>query len=403
MTANPKVPVTQPSAAPEKTRERLRSYGFLLGAIFLHVVLFLLVATWIIFAPPAEPPDAIFAPVAIKPPPPPPPQPPANSGGGSQNPTEPQIQVTPPSNPVSIVHSIAPSNFNVETTKVNVPTLPDSFTEASGNSLGQNGSDGSGLGAGNPFGSGASDQVAFTGIFYDLKQSPDHVSTKMTADKEQALLKEFFAHGWSEAEFKRNYLNSRKPLFTNEFMIPFQYSTAGPAAFGLQKVSQPGFWAIVYHVTIKPTRTGDFCLAGFGDDFLVVRVNGTIVLDSGWFPPITDFVRDKTYPHGPWLNDRENRDSTTYGNANVGDKFHIDAGQDLTMDVLISDAYPAGGIGRIGYFLFLLEADKEYTTKDSQGNYVLPLLQLHPDPNVKRDGEYPPFTCNPGDALIGAQ
>ena len=385
-------------------RDRLMSSGFLLGAILLHVVVFLMVATWILFAPPAELPDIVFSPVITKPPPPPPPAPPAPAGGGSQNPLEPQTVVTPPSNPPAIVHVVAPASFNVTASKVILPNLPDSFTVASGTSLGDSGATGSDLGSGSPFGVATSDQPSFSGTFYDFKQSPDHVSTHMTsvkdADKEQDILKDFFANNWDEATFKRNYLSSRKPLFANEIMIPFQYSTGGPAAFGLQDECKPGFWAIVYHVKINPTRSGTFNLAGFGDDFLVARVNGVIVLDAGYYPPVTDFKRTTSYRAGPWLDRTNAGGNKTYGDAVVGDKFHVNAGDELTIDVLISDAYPAGGKGRCGYFLYLL--DKEYTAKDDKGNFVLPLLQIHTNPNVKRDGEYPPFTCRPEDALINS-
>jgi hypothetical protein len=88
-----------------------------------------------------------------------------------------------------------------------------------------------------------------------------------------------------------------------------------------------------------------------------------------------------------------------YGYAMVGDKFHITAGNELTIDVLIADSNASSNGGRCGYFLFLLE-DKDYTTKDDKGNLVLPLLQIHASPNVKRDGECPPFTCLPEEALI---
>jgi hypothetical protein len=45
--------------------------------------------------------------------------------------------------------------------------------------------------------------------------------------------------------------------------------------------------------------------------------------------------------------------------------------------------------------------DRDYP-QDAQGNYIFPLLQIHPDADVKRTGEYPPFTCQPEDALTGS-
>jgi hypothetical protein len=223
----------------------------------------------------------------------------------------------------------------------------------------------------------------------------------MDAKTQQDVFKNFFANGWDESSFKQNYLSSKKPLFANEIIIPFQFSSGGPAAFGLQNVSKPGYWAVIYHVKINPTRSGDFSLAGFGDDFLVARVNGVNVLDSGYYPPVTTCQRLKSYPAGPWLNRAYTSSNKAYGSTVVGDQFHINAGDDFSLDVLISDAIAnAGGKGRCGYFLFLLE-DRDYP-QDAKGNYIFPLLQIHPDAEVKRTGEYPPFTCLPEDALTGS-
>jgi len=314
---------------------------------------------------------------------------------------EPQTVVTPPSNPPAIVHVVAPASFNVTASKVILPNLPDSFTVASGTSLGDSGATGSDLGSGNPFGVATSDQASFSGTFYDLKQSPDHVAIKMDQAPEHDALTAFCAGGWDEESFKKSYFSSSKPLFANEIMIPIQPSIGAPAAFGVQNECKAGYWAILYHVKINPTRSGNFTLAGYGDDYLVARVNGVEVLDTGTASPVTKLKRGKSYPPGPWLDPKHVSDKMKYGYAMVGDKFHITAGNDLSIDVLIADSNASSNGGRCGYFLFLLE-DKDYTVKDDKGNFVFPLLQIHPNPNVKRDGEYPPFSCNPGDALINS-
>lgn len=289
--------------------------------------------------------------------------------------------------------------------------------------MGQNGTDGSGSGTGDPFGSGTSSQLAFSGTFYDLKQTPNRKPTNMTWQGEFATLRDFFLHDWNEDTFKQNYLSSSKPIFTNEIMIPFRSSNTGPAAFGMQNRCKPGYWIVLYHVTINPTRSGDFRLAGYGDDYLVVRANGVNVLDSGWYPPASAHdlsiypapspaipcfdagssnlvKRRKVYPPGSWLSAGAHQFGKAYGQMVVGDLLHIDAGTNLTLDVLVSDAFAAGDIGRCGFFLFLLEDGKDYP-QDADGNYVLPALQLHADPTAKRTGECPPFTCKPEDALVG--
>ena len=337
----------------------------------------------------------------------------ASGPPAQQNDVEHKVEMAKRNN----VESAPPDLKRIVTTDVSAVVLPDQpeipppddtppttlsgVDGVMGMGMGGGGGGGGGNGNGNPFGVDTSDQANLAGTFYDFKQNPEHRETKMDIKKEQELLKDFFEKGWDEEILRHDYLSSPKKIYANEIMIPFQPSSSGPTAFGLQNECKPGFWAIVYHVTFKPTRTGDFCLAGYGDDFLVVRINGEDVLDSGYYPPVTSLNRDKTYRHGPWVNDKDNKDSKTYGNAVVGRQFHLDADTDLTIDVLISDAYPAGGTGRCGYFLMLLEAGKEYTQKDSAGNLILPLFQINADSNVKRTGEYPPFTCNVEDALLG--
>ncbi len=69
--------------------------------------------------------------------------------------------------------------------------------------------------------------------------------------------------------------------------------------------------------------------------------------------------------------------------------------------MLLGDAEEPTGAGRCGYFLFLLQEGKEYQ-KDLKGNPILPVFQVQPQSNLKRDGDYPPFTSNPEDALLGS-
>ncbi len=65
----------------------------------------------------------------------------------------------------------------------------------------------------------------------------------------------------------------------------------------MDKVCKPGYWVVVYHLQVTPTHTGDYQFAGYGDDFLVVRVNGKIVLDSGYYERVTDFQPSTVYPN----------------------------------------------------------------------------------------------------------
>jgi hypothetical protein len=373
------------------------SAPYLVGAILLHLVLFLMVATWVIFSAPAVHPDsASFVATKVAPPPPPPPAPPQEAGGEAQNALEPDLQVRPPPAVSSVVVSKTLSSFTLSSAHLPQPSISN-LAPAAGASLGNSGATGPGTGAGTLFGSDNNNGNGLTGYFYDLKQTPDHTPTDMNVDKEVSMLRKFFSSGWNEDDWTGKYLESQKPLYANEFLTPIIESAEGPKAFGLGNTCQPGYWCAIYHGKITSSRSGDFRAAGYGDDFLVVRINGQVVLDSGYYEPVTSFKASKIYP-GLWM---ATRPRSTYAQTVVGPSFHLDTGENVTIDVLIGDAFAPSGGGKCGYFLFLLEDGKDYPT-DASGDPIFPLLQLQANPDLKRKGLIPPFTANPEDALVGS-
>ena len=375
------------------------SAPYLVGAILLHLILFLMVATWVIFAAPAVHSDsASFVSAKAPPPPPPPPAPPQSAGGEAQNALEPDLTVRPPPAVSSAVMSKSLSSFTLNSAHMPQPSLSN-LAPPTGASLGNSGATGSSVGTGSLFGSDNNNGNGLTGYFYDLKQTPDHQATGMNVDKELPILTKFFASGWNEDDWTGKFLESEKPLYANEFLIPIIDSVEGPTAFGLGKVCQPGFWVAIYHGRISSSRSGDFRLAGYGDDFLVVRINGQVVLDSGYYPPVTRFKALKIYP-ALWLSKRPAK-RPDYAQTVEGPSFHLDTAGNVTIDVLIGDAFAPPGGGKCGYFLFLMEDGKDYPA-DAKGDPILPLLQIQASPDLKRKGELPPFTANPEDALVGS-
>jgi len=369
---------------------------FLVGAVLLHLIVFVLLATWVIFRPPVEHSDpATFGMVKIAPPPPPPPAPPQSLGGEAQSALEPSVTVTPPPTVPHIAMTQSPSTFALSASALPQPNLT-SATRAVGTGLSSTGATGSGLGVGSVFGSDNNNGNGMTGYFYDLKQTPDHKPTNIDVESEKAVLKKFFAGGWNEDDWAEKFLKSPKPLYANEIFVPIISSEEGPKAYGLGKVCQMGYWAAIYHLKITCGRTGNFRVAGFGDDYLVVRVNGSVVLDSGYYPPVTSFKREKVYP-AHWLKYKAIHPD--YGQTVVGSSFTMETGSEMTIDVLISDAFPANGSGKCGYFLFLLEEGKDYP-KDAQNDSIFPLLQVQPDSKVTRTGDHPPFSVHPEEALL---
>ncbi len=390
-------PVLQPQQKP-KTADWMSRASFFLGAVLFHLLLFLMLATFVIFKAPEVPHETTeFQAVKIAVPPPPP-APPAASGNAASSPVEPTITVTPPAAAPSAITTSASAFFNVAAVKVALPSLAN-LSPQMGSGLSGSGASGSHAGTGSVFGSEDNNGNGFTGYFYDLKQTPDYKDTGMDEEKEQKILKQFFKDGWNEDAWATQFLKSSKPLYANELMVPLRLSKEGPKAFGMEKVSQPGYWCIIYHLKVSAGHSGNYRLAGYGDDFLVARVNGQTVLDSGWFPPVTNFKREKIYAPN-WLQHR-NATHSEYGQTVVGLPFRLEVAESVTIDVLVGDANPQNGFGMCGYFLFLVQDGKDYD-KDPKDNPLLPVLQVQPSPNLKREGDYPPFTSNPEDAILGS-
>jgi hypothetical protein len=381
-------------------RERLLRSGFFLGAVLFHLLLILLLASWVIWkAPPPPPPDGFDA-AAVKLPPVV--QPPS-SGAQAANP---HFEVDPVVVPVVTMPSVITSTtsaFSVDTSKTLNETL-DRLSDqvAKGRGLDSAGG-GSGFGGGTAFGSSAGSDNQFCGYFYDLKQTPDHQATGMDLPTEESTIEAFCRQGWNDDEFATHFFRSPKPLYTNQFLIPTVFSTEGVKAFGLDGVCQPGYWMAVYHVEVKPTHSGTYHVAGYGDDFLIVRINGNTVLDSGFYGTLTDSRPTQVYNPTwapPNIQSIRNADKlqTPYQRTVVGESFEMMPGSSMTIDVLIGDDAAMPNNGLCGYSLFLVEDGKDYP-KDPTGFPILPLLQIQPDPNVKREGTYPPFSSNAEDAL----
>ena len=85
-----------PKPSKEIWHQRLVRSGYFVGTVFLHLIVFIMVATLVIFQAPAPPPTDVFQAVAVKTSPPPSVPPPA-SGAAANNP---QIEPDPVTVPV---------------------------------------------------------------------------------------------------------------------------------------------------------------------------------------------------------------------------------------------------------------------------------------------------------------
>jgi hypothetical protein len=167
----------------------------------------------------------------------------------------------------------------------------------SGNGGGGNGNGG----GGSPY--GAPDGDGLVGNLYDLKQTPDGQPTDIaetateksigpdTTDPSypnnpptQAQLS-FLGHfvtSWDTSLLDSSYYKSDVSLSLSQVCIPDVHSSEATISFHVQDKVVARRWIAVYEAKIVPPETGNYRFIGFGDDFLVVNVDGKNVLDGSF-------------------------------------------------------------------------------------------------------------------------
>ena len=77
------------------------------------------------------------------------------------------------------------------------------------------------------------------------------------------------------------YYSPATRIWTSRFYIGNTASNTAPQAFGCPNDVKPNCWICIYSGYVVAPFSGKFRFVGFGDDFLVVRVNQNIVFDYG--------------------------------------------------------------------------------------------------------------------------
>jgi hypothetical protein len=379
---------TAPPARGGRWNERFTRGGYLVGAILLHLVLFFLLATLVIFRAPAPPSDeATFHSVKI--PPPPAPTPPAPSGGESANNLEPTINNTPPTTAPTVISVPVSTSFTVHAVKANLPNLPAAISVPTGSALSGHDTSGASHGAANAvFGTeDGSATSQLEGYLYDLKQTSDRQPTNMDPGGYHNKIAEFIANDWDPGVL-RPYYKAGKALHTSSIFIPIIDANDGPRDFGVENEVQPRMYCVWYKVTAAPTEDGTYHFVGTADDIMLVRVNHHTVLD-GSDRTVNDEVRNKQTHFN-----MTNFDPTFGPNGDfwVGTPFHVSAHESVDIEVLIGEE-PGG---KSDYFLFIQRDESTYD-KQSNGAPLLPIFQLDPAP-IQPNGtprSYPPFAPTP--------
>ncbi len=370
-----------PNPRKQKWHERLQRSGYFFGAILLHLILFLLVATLVIWKAPSEPPTEVFHGVAVKVPPPPP-APPPSSGAAAANPQfEPQPVVVPVATPTHTLTSFN-NNLTVDTSKVLDQSLSH-LSQAIPQGTGLNAGPGSGLsGNGGGYGTVGSG-TGFIGTLYDLKQTPDLKPTdiaespieltnsqrqltyawqKLPGTQNGLKLLRSFVQTWDMDLLNGKYYQSPNIMTATQICIPTTPSVNAPAAFHVEGTVHARRWIITYHAKVLPPDIGEFRFIGYADDFMVVRIDGRNVLDASNLGEELD--QDANVKEDVGMA------PATKVPLRCGKWIQLEAGVPFDMQVLIGEG-PGGSSG----FLLMIQKKGDATTK---GRY--PVFQLQDTP-----------------------
>ncbi len=275
---------------------------------------------------------------------------------------------------VKVKKSAKPKPSTRIVTKVNRASMPDiQLPEMSGMTEGGLGGGISGfdimpdLGETTLFGSGQSVGNDFVGTFYDFKRDRSGRDIPMEPLTFTSQLKKFVDRGWNISDFSR-YYRSPKKLYATTFMIPPVLSLLAPEAFG--EPDTIGYcWAAHYKGQLVHKDAITFRFWGMGDDVLVVRVDGEVVLSACW-PDNGHWGIDSI--GGTWQS--SSADSRKYymghNKSDVGDWITLEPGVPQDMELIIGEV-PGGGF----VAMLAVEVKGVKYPKGPQGNPILPMFK----------------------------
>ena len=224
----------------------------------------------------ATPPDFEAPPVeAVRPPPPPPPPPPPTIKRAQRSMPRPQPLVAQ-----------NPQNMNVPAIVLQDAELSVGGGRGFGGGIGQLGSTVVESIRLSSFGFDRAMEGTLEGTLYDFKRSADQEPLKTSGGPSRYVgeILTKFTRSFSRSHLDKYYKPDVR-LYGASFIIPNTQASEAPRAFQAEGMVDPKMLAVAYKGSYRPTESGRFRLSGRGDNVLIVRINGRIVMDASWYGP----------------------------------------------------------------------------------------------------------------------
>lgn len=217
------------------------------------------------------------------------------------------------------------------------------------------------------FGSKQSIGNDLEGTLYDFKRDSrgKNLSVQMTTGDFLNEVKKFIRNGWKTSSLARFYHTPEK-LYSPTIMVPSTQSYFGPWAFGERDMGAY-YYMLYYKGQLVNKKGGRFRFWCMGDNFMVVRVNGKVVLD---FANLFQTV---------WDGKRSTRMSMHLGHwpAYAGQWMDLEPGVPLPLEVIFGEY--EGGI--FGAMLVIEEEGVDYPHNFENG----PKLPIFKTAELTRD------------------
>jgi hypothetical protein len=188
------------------------------------------------------------------------------------------------------------------------------------------------------FGGGQSIGNDFVGTFYDFKRGTSGRTISMDDSAFVAAVGKFVNNGWKSRDLSK-YYKSPKQLYATTFMIPTVPSSVGPFSFG-ERDTVGWCWMVHYKGKLVHTEDIKFRFWGQGDDILLIRVDGKVVLNGSWPGGRWDTQNSVC---SMWKSTAPSNRSNRLGNnmAEGGEWINLKAGEPLDMEVIFGEV-PGG-------------------------------------------------------------
>ena len=250
-----------------------------------------------------------------------------------------------------------------------VPLDTDALVNDQIDSLSASGSgQGSGSGGGFFGGSGKAGTGLLEGVFYDLKQTPNGEPTGFTPEQFGELIKDI-ARGWKISKLQ-SYFRAPANLYATRILMPNMEAAKAPEEFGVADKVQPSMWIVHYKGRVSAPETGSYRFVGIGDDLLLVRFNGRIVLDGSFYNARVEESRERRL-YQSYQDPVLHEVYEAAGGHAVGKTFSVQKGKAYDIEILV-------GENPGGFFCALLQIEKlsEKYNKDERGNPIIPFFEL---------------------------